>query len=103
MTAEHIYWMDNKVNVTVLAYFNYFQCQAEDDNGTIAKMRVLDIHGANTKPIVTAHAYSNYFQCRTMENTGSIERYHVMLRTKDPESAALFYGFVKMMDKTQET
>ena len=87
----------------VLAYFCYFQCQGEDDSGTTAKMRVLDIHGANTQPIVTAHAYSNCSQCRTMENAGSIERYHVMLTTKDPETAALTYGSVKMMNKAQES
>ena len=36
MVVEHIYGLDKKMIVIVLAYFNYSQCQNTEDDGTTA-------------------------------------------------------------------
>ena len=68
---EHIYESSRKTIVTVLAYFNYFQCQSMDDAVSMARYirmqniedpKALEhIYGLGKKMFVTVLAYFSHF------------------------------------------
>ena len=78
---ERIHGLNKMMITIVLAYFSNFWYQTAVDNGTIA----------------------NYFQCCTMEIKGFIEKYHVLLKIKDPGTSMLTYESMKPKDMTQAT
>ena len=98
---------ENDAVMTVLAYFNYSQCQTTKDAGSIVgqigSRNIMDpkvaehIHGLDRKMAVTVPSYLNYFQNQTTEDEGPIMRYYVLRNIKDPKTAVLIYGLEKMM------
>ena len=74
--------------VTVLAYFNYFQCQRTEVAEYIARYNVLriikdpkaaeHIHGLRKKMFVTEPDYFCYFQCRTTDDDSTTAKLRVL-------------------------
>ena len=99
--TENFNGLIKKMDMSVPAYFRYFQCQTTKDAESTAglyelrnKMIVAGLAYFSylwclKTDIVTVLAYFNYSQYLTMKDLGLITRYQVLRNTKGTKSVAL--------------